>query len=326
MKTLFNFKTLLVSLSVSMFISCTNSNAPEMSSTFTALANDALATSVGESTVIEADASINTFIKSAGAQKSIGIIPSNDPDSAEDAANQGYPKVTRISDKDVYPCEYVLDYGDKGFISKSKLKYKGQVHFIVSDISSKKKVYKFTNFSINDKQVECTKTVEVVAKGVLHIVTEETSKAKNGNDTYRYSERTRTKIDPNNSVKVGDGDNDLDDYVQYNYSIDIYTKGINDKGEEYSMKTVEPLVSDYTKKGFVKGIMSVTTKKGSKHLDYSKEGSNKEVDYKESNNNSSNNSDNKNSNNNSDNNNSNNNNSNNNNSNNNSENQSKGNN
>ena len=57
------------------------------------------------------------------------------------------------------------------------------------------------------------------------------------------------------------------------------------------------MVSDYTKKGFVKGILSVTTKKGNKHLDYSKEGDNKEVDYKEKDNNS----DNNNSNNNSDN-------------------------
>jgi len=274
-----------------------NTNVPEISSSFTAIANDALASANNETAVIDANLTINAYIKSAGIKKVGASVIPIDKDSAEDA-NEAYPKISCISEKDAYPREYVIDFGDEGYITKSKLKYKGRIHYSVSDISCKKREYKFENFSINDNPVECTKTVEVVSKGVLRIISEETTKpAKGGNAIYRYSERKRTKLENSKGILVGDGDNDLDDYIQYNYSFDIIIKGINAKGEEYSMKTVEPMVSDYTKKGFVKGILSVTTKKGNKHLDYSKEGDNKEVDYKEKDNNS----DNNNSNNNSDN-------------------------
>ena len=292
MKSLFNFKTLLVSLSVIMFISCTNMNAPEMSSTFTAIANDALATPIGEAAIVDADLSINAFIKTAGMQKVGASVTPVDKDDDDDA----FPKVSCISEKDAYPREFVIDYGDKGYITRTNVKYTGRIHYIVSDITCKKKEYKYENFSVNDNVVEGSKTVEVLSKGVLRFVSEETTKtAKGEHKTYRYSERKRTKIDSGKGILVGDGDNDSDDYTMYNYSIDIVIKGINAKGEEYSMKTVEPMVTDYTRKGFAKGIMSVTTKKGTKHLDYSKEGSNKEVDYKEKDNNSNNNSDNNNS-------------------------------
>jgi len=266
-----------------------------MSSTYTALANDALGTPIGETAIIDADLTINTFIKSAGIQKVGASLATVDPDAAEDAA-EAYPKVSRISEKDAYPREFVIDYGEKGYITRTNVKYKGRIHYIVSDITCKKKEYKFDNFSVNDNAVEGNKTVEVLSKGVLRFVSEETTKtAKGEHNTYRYSERKRSIIDPKNSIKVGDGDSDSDDYTVYNYSIDVVIKGINAKGEEYSMKTVEPLVTDYNKKGFAKGIISVTSKKGTKHLDYSKEGSNKEVDYKENNNNNSENNSNKNS-------------------------------
>ncbi|MEI6753935.1 MAG: hypothetical protein WCK78_12325 [Paludibacter sp.] len=296
MKTLLNFKTLVISLSVSLFVSCMNTNVPELSSSYTTIANEALATATSESAVLDADLTINTYIKTAGMQKvGAAVTPPIDKDSVVDAKNEAYPKVTRISEKDAFPREYVIDFGD-GYITKSKLKYKGKIHYTVNDITCQKREYKFENFSINDNPVECTKTVEVVSKGVLRIVSEETTKpAKGGNAIYRYSERKRTKLDSSKGVVVGDGDSDLDDYTVYNYSFDIITKGINAKGEEYSLKTVEPLISDYAKKGFVKGIMSVTTKKGTKHLDYSKQGENKEVDYKENNNNSENNNSNNNS-------------------------------
>ena len=307
MKSLLNFKTLLVSLSVIMFISCTNMNAPEISSTFTAIANDALTTPEGEIAIIDADQTINSFVKSNGVQKAAATVSSLDADSAEDAAGEAYPKISRISEKDAFPREFVIDYGDKGYVTRTNQVYKGRIHYVVSDITCKKKEYKFENFSVNDNAIEGRRTVEVLSKGVLRFISEETNKsAKGDRNTYRYSERKRTKIDPENSIKVGDGDNDSDDYTVFNYSIDIVIKGINAKGEEYSIKSVEPLVTDFKKKGFAKGIMSVTTKKGTKHLDYSKEGDNKEVDYKEKENNG--NSDNNNSNNgNSDNNNSNNN-------------------
>lgn len=288
MKTLFTFKTLLILVSISFFASCTNMNAPEMSSTFTAISNDGLSTPVSESAIIHADATINAFIKNNGIQKSTKVI-TNDPDSAEDAVNEGYPKVSCLTEKGKYPSEYVIDYGEKGYITHSKQIYKGQVHYTVSDITCKKKEYKFSNFTINDTKVEYSKTVEVLSKGVLRFITKETTEASNQRSTYKYAERTRTKITPEVSVKVGDGDNDEDDYTNYNYSIDVYIKGINAKGEEYTLKSVEPMVTDCTKKGLAKGIMRVTTKRGTKHLDYSKEGDNKEVEYKEHNDNSENN-------------------------------------
>ena len=280
MKTNFNLKTILFSLAVTLFVSCTNSNAPDMSSTYTAIASEALTNPISETAIVDASSSISTFIKSAGIQKaSATITPADDDD--QDA----YPKISQVSEKDEYPREYVIDYGDKGYITKSKAIYKGRIHYIVSDITCKKKEYTYEKFSVNDNEIQGKRTVEFVSKGVQRFVSDETTKpAKGERATYRYAERKRSIINSQDYVKVGDGDNDTDDYNLYNYSVDVIIKGINSKGEEYSLKTVEPLVSDYTKKSFVKGIMSVTTKRGTKHLDYSKEGSNKEVEYKENNN------------------------------------------
>ncbi|MEI8086573.1 MAG: hypothetical protein WCG93_10200 [Paludibacter sp.] len=302
MKKINYLSVLISSVSLSLLVSCTNDfNAPEADATyFSTVATEAFSTSVTETAVYDAEASIKIAIASANLQK-VGLQKedSKDPDAYQDSINAISPKVTCISEKDTYPKEYVIDYGKDGYTNKNKVKYRGQVHYTVSDKASTKKEYKFNDLYINDNLVGGSRTVETVGKGILRIVSEEKNQLANGKSTYRYSERTRTKVETKDVVVVGDGDKDEDDVKgMYNsYSYVIYTKGINAKGVEYTIKTEEPVVTVYNKKGFVSGIINVSTGKGSKHLDYSKEnkennGNNGNSENNSNSNNSNNNSDN----------------------------------
>ena len=314
MKKINYLSVLISSVSLSLLVSCTNDfNAPESDATYySTVATEAFATSATETAVYDAEASIKTAIasvsmKSAGLQKADGsdskTTVTKDDDDDDDDVIALNPKISCISEKDAYPKEYVIDYGKEGFTNKNKVKYRGQIHYTVSDKASKKKEYKFVDFYINDDKVEGSRTVELVKEGELRIVSEEKNQLANGKSTYRYSERTRTKVETKDNVVLGDGDNDEDDVKgMYNsYSYVISTKGINAKGIEYSIKTEEPVVTVYNKKGFVRGVISVSTGKGSKHLDYSKE-NNGNSENNSNNGNSENNSNSNNSSNNSDNN------------------------
>lgn len=290
MKTKSLLSVFLGSAALSLLVSCTNTNAPELDASFyTTVATEALSTTVSESAIYESDVTLKSAIakanlQSIGAQKVVGFGSVNeDSKDLDDSDNNTYPNVFLVSKINEYPKEYVIDYG-KGYVNKNKVMFTGKIYYSVSDKSSKRVEYKFSDFFINEQRVEGSRTVEVIEQGhVLFIVSEEKTQLASGKTTYRYSERSRTKIEGIDNKEYGDnkevsdnkeiGANDKDDVkaLKNNYLFVISSKGINAKGVEYSVETKEPVLSVYNKKGFVKGVIVITTGQGSKSIDYSKE-------------------------------------------------------
>lgn len=293
MKTKSLLSVFLGSAALSLLVSCTNTNAPELDASFyTTVATEALSTTVSESAIYESDVTLKSAIakanlQSIGAQKVVGFGSVNeDSKDLDDSDNNTYPNVFLVSKINEYPKEYVIDYG-KGYVNKNKVMFTGKIYYSVSDITSKRTEYRFSDFYINEQRVEGSRTVEVIEQGhVLFIVSEEKTQLASGKTTYRYSERTRTKIEGIDNKEYGDnkevsdnkeiGANDKDDVkaLKNNYLFVISSKGINAKGVEYSVETKEPVLSVYNKKGFVKGVIVITTGQGSKSIDYSKENHN----------------------------------------------------
>jgi len=262
----FNFLTLLsISLSFSLFVSCT-SNLPENDNAyFSAVMDEAFSTSVSETAITEASTSINSYIDSisllgVGALK-VGAVNPTVSKVAQSVSK--YPIITLLSEKGVYPREYVIDYGKEGYVNKNKTTYRGQIFYTVSDKASKKRVYKFSEFYINKDKVEGGRTVEVLESRALHIVSDENITPAIGKPYYRHSERTRTRVDTEGVEYFDDQKNEL-----YSYSFEISKKGTDVNGKEYSMKTEKPLVTIPNWKYFVSGTVVISTSKGTQYLDF----------------------------------------------------------
>jgi hypothetical protein len=290
MKTNKILSVIFGSAALSLLVSCTNTNTPELDASFySTVATEALSTTVSESAIYESDVTLKSAIakanlQSIGAQKVVGFgFENEDSKDLDDSDKNTYPNVFLVSKINEYPKEYVIDYG-KGYVNKNKVSFTGKIFYTVSDKSSIKTEYKFSDFYINEQRVEGRRTVEVIEQGhVLFIVSEEKTQLANGKTTYRYSERTRTKVEDidnkeygenneiNDNKEIGDNDKNNVKALRNNYLFVISTKGINAKGVEYSVETKEPVLSVYNKKGFVKGVIVITTGQGSKDIDYSKE-------------------------------------------------------
>lgn len=248
MKRIQFFKGIFLSVLLSSFISCTDEIEINDESYFNAVVTDALAGTISEQAITEAEGYLNSFISTAGLQ------------SKQQKMVAFGPKIWLETKPGVFPETYIIDFGD-GYTNANEITYRGRIIVTKHDIASRKRSYEFTEFYINKNRIHGGKTVEVVEPGVLFIMSEEKVEPAEGKSFYRYSERTRTRINDNKTP---------DYYADDSFSFTGYTKGSNSRGIEYSLKIDEPLISVTDWRYFISGTMVIETERGSQHLDFGK--------------------------------------------------------
>lgn len=242
------FSGLFIALLMGSFVSCTDEITVNDESYFNTVMSDALASTISEQAITEAEGYLSAFINTSGLQT-----------KQQKMVALG-PKIWLESKPGIYPETYIIDFGD-GFTNANDITYRGRIIVTKHDVASRKRSYEFSEFYINKNRIHGGKSVEVVESGVLFIMSEEKVEPAEGKSFYRYSERTRTRISDNKTP---------DYYGDDSYSFTGYTKGSNSRGVEYILKIDEPLVSVADWKYFVSGTMVIDTERGTQHLDFGK--------------------------------------------------------
>ncbi len=240
------FKGIFLALFFTSLISCTDEITINDESYFNDVITDALAGTISEQAITEAEGYLSTFISTVGIQ------------SKQQKMVVLGPKIWLETKPDVYPETYIIDFGE-GFTNANEITYSGKIIVTKYDIASRKRSYEFADFYINKNRIYGGKTVEVLETGVLYIITDEKVEPAEGKPYNRYSERIRTRTSDNKTP---------DYYGDDSYSITGYTKGSNSRGIEYSLKIDEPLVTVADWKYFVSGTLVIETERGIQHLDF----------------------------------------------------------
>ena len=194
--------------------------------------------------------------------------------------NAGYQRVKSLvnvdsvlitvdnSDPKVFPKVITIDFGTTGFVGKRGNTLKGKIIVSISNrmaIAGSTKTITYDNFSINDNVILGTKTVTFNGitdlKPSWTIIAKDTIERADGKTVIWNTERTRTRIDDNNTERL---------YWDDTYSISGSSNGINANGIAYSMviEPTNPLIAYSNYRHFVKGSVTTTTEKRTALMDY----------------------------------------------------------
>ena len=194
--------------------------------------------------------------------------------------NAGYQRVRSLvnvdsvlitvdnSDPKVFPKVITIDFGTTGFVGKRGNTLKGKIIVSISNrmaIAGSTKTITYDNFSINDNVILGTKTVTFNGitdlKPSWTIIAKDTIERADGKTVIWNTERTRTRIDDNNTERL---------YWDDTYSISGSSNGINANGVAYSMviEPTNPLIAYSNYRHFVKGSVTTTTEKRTALMDY----------------------------------------------------------
>ena len=255
--------TLAITFSLTSFMACTTDQTVGTDASVTSTAVDeAQASNLNDQVISTVDDYVNTsdangFAKVNSAQKVNSI-------SATDTVIVTIDK-TGLT---VFPKKISVDFGTTGYTDKRGNVLKGKIYITVSNrmtIAGSTRQIQFSDFYVNDNLVKGFKTVTyngiTDTKPSWGIVARDTITRVDGTTVIWNSDRTRTRIDDNNTPLI---------YWDDSYSITGSSNGINAKGVAYTMAidATKPLVSVGGWKYFVSGAVLITTEKRTALLDY----------------------------------------------------------
>ena len=255
--------TLAITFSLTSFMACTTDQTVGTDASVTSTAVDeAQASNLNDQVISTVDDYVNTsdangFAKVNSAQKVNSI-------SATDTVIVTIDK-TGLT---VFPKKISVDFGKTGYTDKRGNVLKGKIYITVSNrmtIAGSTRQIQFSDFYVNDNLVKGFKTVTyngiTDTKPSWGIVARDTITRVDGTTVIWNSDRTRTRIDDNNTPLI---------YWDDSYSITGSSNGINAKGVAYTMAidATKPLVSVGGWKYFVSGAVLITTEKRTALLDY----------------------------------------------------------
>lgn len=171
------------------------------------------------------------------------------------------PKVELISEKGVYPENYVIDFGNGDYINANGKTIQGKVYYSKNDKLGTIRTYRFVEFFINAINIKSYRTINKKSTGIIAINATDTIVYKNGDSVNREWNRTRTLIDNNPKPE---------EYWNNSYEYQGSSKGTTVSKKDYSMSIEKTLVSMDGYKYYVSGVVKINTDKGEQYIDFGK--------------------------------------------------------
>lgn len=171
------------------------------------------------------------------------------------------PTVELISEKGIFPENYVIDFGDGYYMDSNGRSIIGKIYFTKSDKIGTIRTYNFSDFFIDKVNIKSYRTIEKKDDYVLEITANDTITFGNGDTYYREWDRTRKLIDSNG---------DVTQYWDNSYEYDGNARGTTLTKTKYQMQIQKPLVSRDGYKYYVSGVVKILTDRGEQFIDFGK--------------------------------------------------------
>lgn len=171
------------------------------------------------------------------------------------------PRIELISEKDVYPENYLIDFGDGDYIDANGRTIQGKVFYSKNDKLGTIRTYRFVDFYINSVNIKSHRTINKKSRGIIDINSTDTITYKNGDSVYRDWNRTRTLIDTNPNPE---------EYWNNSYEYEGSSNGTTVKNTKYQMSIQKPLLTLEGYKYYVSGVVKINTDRGEQFIDFGK--------------------------------------------------------
>lgn len=171
------------------------------------------------------------------------------------------PIVQLLSEKGVYPENYVIDFGTGEYINANGKTIRGKVYYSKNDKLGTIRTYSFVDFFMNSTQIKSSRTIDKKSEGIIAINAVDTIIYINGDRVNRSWNRTRTLI--NNNPKP-------EEYWNNSYEYEGSSMGTTVNNTKYQMSIQKPLVTLEGYKYYVSGVVNITTDKGEQFIDFGK--------------------------------------------------------
>ena len=264
-----------ISVSLSSMVSCTTDLTTGTDASLTTTATDeSQASSVNDQVVSSTDDYL-TNLDASGYQAVNGYQAVKGSENSEPQKSGVYltndsVKITidRYGLND-YPKNIIIDFGTKGITVKRGNILKGKIYITVSNkmsIANSTRTLRFSDFFVNDNSVKGNKVVTYMglnleSKPYWTIAANDTITRVDGTKIIWNTERTRTRMDDNQTPKI---------YWDDTYSITGTSSGVNAKGVTYTMviQAANPLITVGDFPYFIKGSVIITTENKTVLVDY----------------------------------------------------------
>lgn len=236
--------------------SCQSTEPSHASSeTITATANDEAQVSATSDAVVNAADQFTTSYNSNGL-KVKSEISENISDSVSISVDR--------PDGQTFPKVITIDYGTSGFVGKRGNILKGKMIVTISnniDVVGSTKTITFDNFTINGNALNGAKVITFKGNDSWIISANDTLTRVDGTVVTWSTERTRTRIDDNQTPLIKWDDT---------FAITGSSSGVNAKGKAYTMTIddANPLIIGGGYPHFTKGKSVITTETRTIYMDY----------------------------------------------------------
>jgi hypothetical protein len=225
------------------------------SETITATANDESQVSATSDAVVSAAEQYTPSFSTSGLRVK--------SDMAEKISDSVSITVDR-PDAQTFPKVVTIDYGTAGFVGKRGNILKGKMIVTISnnmDVVGSTKTITFDNFSVNGNALNGAKVITYKGNDSWTISANDTLTRVDGTVVTWSTERTRTRIDDNQTPLIKWDDT---------FAITGSSSGVNAKGKAYTMTIDEanPLIIGGGYPFFTKGKLTITTETKTIYLDY----------------------------------------------------------
>lgn len=261
MKKLNLITAIALSFCLATFISCTTetNTATDAALTVTATDDDQ-ASSISDQVISTADDYVNQY-------DTYGYQSVNSIQKVDGVITDSVKVTFAYTTTTFYPIKMSIDFGT-GFTDKRGNRLIGKLYITISgrmNVEGSSRKFEFSNFFVNGIAIKGTKTVTF--NGTTNenpswtIVAKDTIVRTDGTKIIWNSNRTRTRIDNNNTLTT---------YWDDTYSIVGSSNGINAKGVAYTMEIVaeKPLIIKYPYKYFISGAIMISSENKTALLDY----------------------------------------------------------